>query len=87
MDRIVYRVIWDRRLARWLLYMKGLSERDDGVICDYSTKGKAIRDGARTARLVNGPPYLRPTQLVVHNKNMRVSFERTYGHDPKRHKG
>ena len=29
----------------------------------------------------------RPAQLVLHGKNGRIRWERTYGHDPRRFKG
>lgn len=78
--RVIIRVVWNPGEKTWNLLRKGF------VRSQYPTRQEAVKTGAHWGRQVwHGGT---PAQLVVQNKgNGRISFERTYGRDPRRYKG
>lgn len=83
--RVVYRVHYVGREKVWAVTMASL----DGVkIRIYSLRTK--RDATDSAVIeARGRWRLagQLTQVVVHGKDGRISWERTYGQDPARRKG
>jgi len=81
--RIVMRVLWSQAQRRWGLHRPGF------VTSYYGRKVEAVDVGAAWGRQTwHGGA---PAQLIVHNKSGRgrgqISFERTYGRDPRRSVG
>jgi hypothetical protein len=80
--RVICRVRWisgDKEF-RWHMTL------DLTFFAHFVTKRRAVEfaaDYCRSMRESEGSP----AQLVVHNKNGRIAFERTYGDDPRRSKG
>ena len=79
--RIVFRVRFDKKRKRW-----NIVHPNDGVVAWRRTKFLTVQLGAQRARDVYKSSGTF-SQLVVHNKNGRIAFERTYGGDPRRSKG
>jgi hypothetical protein len=81
--RIIFRVQWNRSNGLWHILR-------DGELVDLTGTRPVKRDAIQRAA-----EYCRdmlesegtPSQLVVHSKNGRICFERTYGNDPRRSKG
>lgn len=83
--RVVYRVHYVGRRTYWAVTMVNLAgwKRELG---QFDLKSHAIDcavEEAKARRALTGEL----TQVVVHNKNGRIAFERTYGKDPARRKG
>ena len=55
------------------------------VIREVQRKSDAVEDAAHMARGIQTQGGL--AQVVVHTLAGRISFERTYGQDPRRYKG
>lgn len=73
--RKIFRLRWSKRKGWWCLHGPGPTK--------YA--GLTKEDSMTWV-----PGYVRsqkPSQLVVHNKDGQIAFERTYGEDPERHKG
>lgn len=86
MKRLVFRVMWDKVEGAWQIIRSGVPSH-----VYFVSKVLAIKRGAEIAKDVWYQEG-QPTQLVVHNRpggrgKTRISFERTYGRDPKRFKG
>jgi hypothetical protein len=62
-------------------------ERGSRAVIDTArTRAEAVEIG-RTACRDSWAYYGMPAQMVVYTKRGRISFERTYGLDPRRRKG
>ncbi len=81
--RIVFSVRWIHADSSWS-FVRGSNE--DIGFDQYTTKTKAVKIGSRYCRDLRNSEGT-PTQLRVFNKNGRISFERTYGRDPRRYEG
>lgn len=77
MKRIVYRIQW---VGYWRIQINGKPTRTQ-----YLTQAEAVGDARRSARSDHAIGKL--AQVVLHGKNGRIRWERTYGKDPKRRKG
>ena len=78
--RIVFRLRWGKGNKLWMLL------RGKEIVQESKTKVEALKAGvamARDLRYSEGTP----SQLVVHGKDGKIQFERTYGKDPEKHKG
>ena len=75
--RVSYHVTWRKRGGGWQIKEAGGSSY--GI---EMTKKEAITFGRRLGRLAHPQG-----QLIVHNKDGRISAEYTYGNDPRRTKG
>ena len=80
--RIVYRVKWAVGDHRW--HVRWNSPVGAGLL-RADTQNRAVELAVRWAREDLADSRL--AQVVVHGKNGRIRFERTYGRDPKRRKG
>lgn len=81
--RRIFRLMWNKDSYSWCVW-----HPDKWVLMDWpreATKKTAIKQARRAIRLraLTGEPH----QLVTYNKNGRISWEATYGRDPRRHKG
>lgn len=86
--RRVYRVRWVKERTCWIfaVFFRGKSVYDGDSAWGANLIKKDCVDAAAACcrdRLATG----KTSQLVVHNKDGRVAFERTYGKDPRRSKG
>jgi hypothetical protein len=79
--RIIFRVRWVKTIKRWQVTQEGTA-----MFESVNVKTEAISIGANYAKSMLESEGS-PSQLVVHNKNGRIAFERTYGNDPRRSKG
>lgn len=85
LKRVVLRIVWTKRGRCWKL--EG-ARRNASF---YELKPFAIASGVALCREIWNGGTGTPAQLVVHNKSGRgkgrISFERTYGRDPRRSRG
>ncbi len=79
--RIVYRVRFDRRSIRWRWEIRTPA----GILACHETQAEAVREAIRTAHSDRAEGRL--AQVVLHGRNGRVRWERTYGRDPARTRG
>lgn len=81
MKRNVYRVQHKGRLAGWCVLLGRT------VLCaGYPSQREAVREAASTARS-DWIIYGKPAQLVLHGRDGRIRWERTYGRDLRRTRG
>lgn len=84
--RLVLFVVWSEVRKQWECQFGGQ------IVCSYrramASKSKAVvtKSGAGVCNYI-WVKFGIPTQLVIHKKDGRLQSERTYGYDPKRHKG
>lgn len=85
--RNVYRVQHKGWLAGWCV-LKARPRRDGNTLlcAGYPTQREAVREAVSTARS-DWLMHARPAQVILHGRNGRIQWERTYGRDPKRRKG
>lgn len=79
MKRIVYRVQWAKTMQEWIVV------RSKIIVCGHARQAAAIECAVTEARDDWQNRY--PAQVVLHGKNGRIRWERTYGRDPRRSKG
>jgi hypothetical protein len=79
MKRLIYRVQWNRQIGMWRVYI-GRDHYHSTLL-----QREAIEEAVGAARVQWNTG--RPTQVVLHGKNGRIRWERTYGRDPRRSKG
>lgn len=78
-SRAVYRVTWSRREAEWWVRLP------TGAASRHGTRADAVGHGRELARWDWDHGKL--AQLVVHRRDGKIAFERTYGRDPRRRRG
>lgn len=81
MKRNVFRLRWSKSLGQWFIRWP------DGVPTYFIEWARTKKQWVEEAAIIARDD--KPSQLVVHNKDGSISFERTYprSSDPKRHKG
>ncbi len=77
--RIVYRV---QRNASWGVWEINTAA---GWLASYDTQAEAVREAIRTAHSDRAEGRL--AQVVLHGRDGRIRWERTYGRDPARTRG
>ena len=81
MKRIVYRIKYNKREAcPWEIKWP-----HSGLTAGYSTQAEVVAFAVSRARADWRAGQ--PAQVVLHGKDGRIRWERTYGRDPKRRKG
>lgn len=81
MKRIVFRIQWDRPRKKWAIYWGKQYQ------CDLFPQSSAVAFAVEWANEQLWRRYGKPTQVVLHGKDGRIRWERTYGRDPRRSKG
>lgn len=84
-DRVKLKVRWNRTRRVWMVVLAG-PDVNVGLVPDHDTKRLATRHATRKARALHEQTGFN-AQVVILNKNGRIQEERTYGADPRRHKG
>lgn len=79
--RVVYRIQWHEKSKRWRVSVKRIME------AAFNTQAQAVRFAVEYANEELWRRDGQPTQVVLHGKDGRIRWDRTYGRDPKRRKG
>jgi len=83
MERKIIRLHWDGELDRWV-YNDPFEGSEK--LSSYPLKKQALLNAANTCRWAWKHRGIL-CQLVVHTKDGRIQYERTYGNDPVRYEG
>lgn len=78
--RQIFRINFHRKIGDWLVWIVGFKKTHH-----FASQAEAVSFATTAARLTQGAGEL--AQVVLHGRDGRVRWERTYGADPKRSKG